>query len=1529
MAKAVNEFELLPARELDGKNILLTGTTGFVGKVVLSMLLKHYPSVKKIYALIRPGIQAKSQQRFNNSVIPSPALDPLREIHGDNLQAFLAEKVAPIDGNVVKENCGISDKDMQTLVHNGLDVIINSAGLVDFDPAIDQALGINAFGADKVVRLAKHLNAGLVHISTCYVNGSRAGQVYEDDAVLGYFPKQAQMGGEVFDHRLEIQRLKELTKQVREQVDDPRWQSLFRKQAMESLEKEGRDSDDPKTLKSAILRQRKRWLMLELKRVGMERAQFWGWQNTYTYTKSLGEQIIAEALVDGGLKACIVRPSIVESALRFPFEGWNEGFTTTAPLILLARQGLRDFPYAEELVLDIIPVDMVAATIVAATAAVVAGEHQFVYQAASGAVNPLTIKKAIEFTGFGVRDYANRTEQKGLKGFMLRNHEMQPISGPNYLRRGAPKYREIASGLFTAMQQVGPKRLGWARKPAQLISDLAKDVENKSNKVEMVMDLFLPFVAGEAFIFRSDNVQSLVKRLPEADRAILAFAPEAFLWRDYFRKVHVPGLEKWVLPKLEAELDEQPKHAYVFRSLVELFHEATHKYRHKVAFKYITSQGVEHLTFGEVRLLAKRVAGFLNQVECACGDRVVMVCENRPEWAATYFGIQFAGLTAIPVDWESTSEELANISQAADAKGIVVSPKVAQRLKKEGGLSATNELLTLDNPAKLPIWPMPLLINSKQTMETAARPARIASIIFTSGTTGQPKGVMLSQRNFTFEVSRLGGVFDLGRDDHLLSVLPIHHTFEFTAGLLVPFSRGCQITYLEELNGDTLSNALEGGVSGLIGVPALWELLERKIDSKISEAGPLSTLVMDGVRNVNLFLREQLDINAGSLMAYPVHRALGGRLKYLISGGSALSPEVSEFFRGLGFDLTQGYGLTETAPVLTVSDPRKAYVQGSVGKALPGIEIKIDSPDLEGIGEVWARGPNIMQGYYGNEQATEAVLVDGWLKTGDLGYLDKDENLFLVGRVKDVIIDRDGRNVYPDELEDAYGGHGAISELSVVGLLQPDGNEKVACLIVPDDEYSFEVSIGRDDAAFERVRREQLRELIDGHLQKVSAGLPYYKRIKVIHFWDNELPRTATRKVKRKEVIRIIDGLEKSSVVMKSISVTQESTGPLMLAQELIASLVGRSVSEVSAETRLAIDLGFDSLLFVELGAALAPYLRDGITNEDIVGAQTVADVAKMFRAGGERSKVTEASPNLSAGSIVGSEAVAKGAKADPNADQYPIAKPIARLGKRLLGWGQQKFYQHGMDTNVVGRQLIPKNENFLVAANHTSHLDAGLVKTALGEYGRNLVTLAARDYFFGDKLRRTYFENFTNIIAIERHGSVKQSLRRALDTLKQGKSLLLFPEGTRSDTGEMNEFKATVGYLALQSHRPVVPMYLRGTFEAMPKGATLLPSTREIGCVIGPALRWEHFKQLEAGRPRNEAYRLCTLLIENGVAHLKEHGTYDPLVLIQRILKEFPISQDHGKPVVLEEPKLVEEEPKPKKVRRSRRVVKNERPEL
>jgi long-chain acyl-CoA synthetase len=699
---------------------------------------------------------------------------------------------------------------------------------------------------------------------------------------------------------------------------------------------------------------------------------------------------------------------------------------------------------------------------------------------------------------------------------------------------------------------------------------------------------------------------------------------------------------------------------------------------------------------------------------------------------------------------------------------------------------------------------------------------------------------MLSHRNLTSMVSMLSSVFDMSISDGVLSVLPLHHTFEFSTGFLTPLSRGAQITYLPELSSDALARAIKNGhVTGMVGVPALWELLHRRIKNRLYEHSDWIGKTADNLIWANAWLRDKTSVNLGQVLFYPIHEGLGGRIRYFISGGSALSEKIQRDFHGLGFTILEGYGLTEASPVLTVTRPENRMLTGTVGKPLPGVEVRIAEPDASGVGEVVARGPNVMLGYYENEAATRATLVDRWLYTGDLGRVDEDGNLYLVGRSKEIIVDTNGKNVYPDELEEAYANSPYVKELSIVGL--PDGiGEKVACLVVADDEYDISLS------------RAELHRLVEEHFREVSASLPYYKRVKVLHFTDEELPRTATRKVKRREVVRIMEALEEKQKSGRQTLAQESQDADSLWLMGIVATVANRPRSEVTLQTRLS-DLGFDSLMFVELATAI----------ENAGGSISAPERFNEIQDLRELLSVVNRRPGASTKRDIRPDEPKKD-------DEIHIPAFVRTAGTKAGDFLQRFLYDQFLRTHYEGRSNIPPHTNFIVAANHCSHLDMGLTKMALGEYGKDMVALAAADYFFDTKYKRAVMENFTNLVPMERTGSLRQSLRHARSFLDQGYNALIFPEGTRSMTGIMADFKPVVGYLALHARVGILPMYLEGTYEAMPKGTTLIKN-REVGARIGHLLAYEELEEMTRGLARAEAYRLIAAKVRHEVVNLRD----------------------------------------------------------
>ncbi|HXG83670.1 MAG TPA: AMP-binding protein, partial [Pyrinomonadaceae bacterium] len=1088
----------------------------------------------------------------------------------------------------------------------------------------------------------------------------------------------------------------------------------------------------------------------------------------------------------------------------------------------------------------------------AAMNALVDDKPPLVFQACSSDVNPNDMKRMVGLVSLYKRKYFDEKET----GNKLLNRvnsiiEATPVTQRTYELTSAPMINKLARAangwLDKAKPNWGGGRIG------NLVSDVQKSVENFERTTQETIDafaMFKPFIIDNEYIYRADNTRALHALIEDGERNLLPWYPEKLDWYDYWLNVHFPGLRKWVLPQLEEELKIAERREYTYKDLLDLFDTSAKRFATRVAFRIERDGKKEQYTFAAAQELATRAAGFFAANGVISQSRVILFAHNMPEWGLTYFGILKAGATAIPIDPASSVDEIINFARTGEASAIVLSPKLfsenphlAERLK-ENNLDVS--IFTFDDVFKLTderterernaLLPEKILSNS------------VASLIFTSGTTGTPKAVMLSHKNFTNMVSMLSSVLEMDITDGTLSVLPMHHTFEFSAGFLTPFSNGTPITYLEELSGEELSRAIQNGhITGMVGVPALWEMLHRRIKTRLRERGDWFADLADNIIDFNAWLRDKTPFNFGPIIFFPIHSGLGGKMRYLISGGSALSEKVQKDLHGLGFTVLEGYGLTESAPVLTVTRPQNKLIRGSVGKPLPGVEVKIENADEKGVGEVFARGQNVMLGYFNNEEATNDAMQDRWLKTGDLGKLDKDGNLYIVGRSKDVIIDSNGKNIYPDEIEDLYGKSPFIKELSVVGLPDSDGGEKISALVVPDYEY---------DIALPRI---ETNKRIETHFREVSAALPFFKRVKIVHFTPFELPRTATRKVKRPEIVAMLQNLEDKSRQKSQISTTQKGDDNAIWIRKIAANVTNRPLSDVTLETKLA-DLGFDSLMFVELQAAVEDAGGKILSPDTLNEVQTVRELLTAVQRVDKSKKIVD-------------EPKAE----DKREDELFIPSIVRRVGNQVVSLAQNTLYTGILKTNIEGASNVPPHTNFIVAANHASHLDMGLVKYALGEdVSEKTVAVAAADYWFDTKYKRAYMNNFTTLVPIERTGSLRQSLRHVTQILNEGYNTLIFPEGGRSLTGEIAEFKPIIGYLALNNKTGILPVYIWGTYEAFPKGATIpKPSSigASIGAKVGRYLEYDELAKMVEGVPNAEAYRLVAARVQFEIENMRDSG--------------------------------------------------------
>ncbi|MFT4979044.1 MAG: long-chain acyl-CoA synthetase, partial [Myxococcota bacterium] len=529
----------------------------------------------------------------------------------------------------------------------------------------------------------------------------------------------------------------------------------------------------------------------------------------------------------------------------------------------------------------------------------------------------------------------------------------------------------------------------------------------------------------------------------------------------------------------------------------------------------------------------------------------------------------------------------------------------------------------------------------------------------------------------------------------------------------------------------------------------------------------------------------------------------------------------------------------EAAPVLTVSEAGPGKKSGNVGLPIPGVELKIIDPNDLGIGEVAARGPNVMLGYYGNDAATaSAIDADGWLRTGDMGKLDHRGRLVLMGRAKEVVVTASGENIYLDDVENTLGQIRHVKEYALVGVDDERGGERLGMLAV------------MDDASADRTRPQRYDDAMRA-INTAISNLPAVQRPAVIKLVDAELPRTATRKVQRKTCTEILQKIIRASPKKASRG---SVSGPVAQA---VAAVAGVPRSKVTPETRLLDDLGFDSLMAVELASALAGIGHANPDPDDLIRCETVADLTTLV---GDRVAVAREAEG----------------KDRSEGEAITIPYPVAVVARAALSSAQMGFFERGLSVKVTGRSNIPANRPTIVISNHTSHLDMGLVKYALGTYGQKIVGLAAQDYFFeGNRWWVAYFDQLTNLRPIDRKRGFRASFEQARQVVDEGNVVLVFPEGTRQTDGALGQFKTLIGKLSLETDVDILPLHIDGAYKILPKGAAL-PRGRELSVRIGPPLSNARLRSLTEGMRSTDAARVVAAISREAVSRLSERSVLD-----------------------------------------------------
>ena len=915
-------------------------------------------------------------------------------------------------------------------------------------------------------------------------------------------------------------------------------------------------------------------------------------------------------------------------------------------------------------------------------------------------------------------------------------------------------------------------------------------------------------------------------------------------------------------------MQEKPNEKNMNEELVihKMFSQVSSRFPDRVCLQIKKGTDWERWTYGQIEDISLKIGAFLIKAGFKKGDFAAICLENRPEWGVIYLGIMAAGLTCVPFDTQLIGQEIENLINDCAAKIIFVSNAVFQAKKIDKLKTGLNKIVILDLDIE-----KDNLIGLTQVKSTAREgiawpeiiPEDIASLIYTSGTTGEPKGVMLTHKNFCSNFQSIYKLKLFSDKDNFISILPLHHCFPFIVTLILPLFCRARITYASSLKTDELLTSMrETGVTVLAGVPQLFYMFYTQISAKMKKIPLVIRMPLLGFIGILWQIRRLSGINLNKQVLSKVHRPFGKTLRFFISGGAKLNEEAARFLMKIGFTILEGYGLTETSPGVAFNPLRKQKI-GSVGKVIPDVEVKIVDPDAAGMGEVVIKGPNVMKGYYKRDDETSSVLKDGWFYSGDLGHIDKDGYLYITGRKKEMIVLSSGKKIFPEEIESHYAKSPYIKEVCVIGIGEEEG-QSLSAVIVPDAEYCRKAGEG------------DLHSKIKWELENLSNSLAPYQRIKGFIIVKESIPRTRLGKIIRYEVKKkYLDELKgiKSKVVQEEIPATDEDI-------KLLSSDVGKKIIEALSKhaklerqivlaDHLELDLGIDSLGRVELTMALEQALNNHIPEDVLAKASTVKELILEIEAlapGGE----TQGGP---AGQIKiqtsWNEILNKEPAKEMIKKLYIAPGHMALLGMMLFTGMLHFLFKMIWRLKIFGTENIPVKGKCILCVNHASYLDGFIVAASVPANLRKSLYLVGFEAFFEHFPIRNIIK-YIRVIPIDPGMHFVEAMQASSYVLKNNKIVCIFPEGERTIDGEIKEFKKGVGILAKELSVSLVPVYIEGSYESWPR-TNRFPRLHPIRITFGKPFDFEGLKNEGFKLGAKDDYEAIAFGIREEVVKLKK----------------------------------------------------------
>ena len=832
------------------KTILITGATGFLGKPVVAKILADLPDIKRIYLLIRSRTQtagkvSSAADRLEDEFFASSVFAKLRRIHGDGFDRWVREKVRAVDGDLTYERLGMSDACYEKL-QGEVQIFINSGGLVKFDPPVDMSLNSNVLGAKHAVEFVQGCDdAVLLHVSTAYVCGTKTWKIRRGaaSALRGLPPANLSIGrGDKIPNSLEaeIEDVLRASDRIRAEADESPQADQFRRETLKQVGAAREGSDDYHRQYETI---REKWIEYQLVNEGLQRAQSRGWNDTYTYMKALGEQMVAKTR--GELPVAIIRPSIIESSLEDPQPGWLDGLRMADPLIVGFGKGrLPDFPADPDIILDIIPVDFVVNAILAVAKQTYQKRGIEVYHVATGSRNPLYFRNIVD-----------ASHDHFVKYPMLDNGK--PIAAPVWRYPGLEEFQRKLNrklrALKAASRLLDSIPLKWSRQRNRRIAV----IQNALEGLQYYIRIYGPYTRLN-FEFETSKIGIVFNSLTVADQRQFDLDISRLDWQRYLQNIHIPGIKRYIL-KLDADpsvkaLKEIERSTSTARgaspsvkreiqacqTILDLVVTQAEALPDKIALQIERDGEWTRYSYRQIHDLSRRIAFSLWKRGYRKDDKMILISENQPEWGIAYIAAIQIGVVVVPIDPQTPEFEVVALADFTESKAILASDALFERLRSIPEDTPQLDLLNLNQlcqPSGAEGAAKPIDEIPDDFPNVEINPDATASIIFTMGTTVDPRGAMLSHKGFVENLHAVAQVLPPAETDKFLSILPLYHALGFSCSFLMSIYGGATVTYVNTFKPTAILECMrKTETTVLIGVPRLYKLLYDAIERYVLKA---------------------------------------------------------------------------------------------------------------------------------------------------------------------------------------------------------------------------------------------------------------------------------------------------------------------------------------------------------------------------------------------------------------------------------------------------------------------------------------------------------------------------------------------------------------------------------------------------------------------------------------------------------------------------------------------------------------------